>query len=397
MAGFLKWPLLVTLVIFNVANAQLPISIFNGLAEDDALHVYVTGFDSNHDLVFLLSNGSWFYPDPAHPSSTPTPVTADIAIPVGGQGQAINVTLPGDLASGRVWFALSPMTFSTTVDANGVATLVEPSVTDPADPNAAVTWDFIELTYSAKDGLFANISYVDFVGLALGMSVVSADGGNQVVLGLSANATTQICDSLQRQAVGSRQPWDKLCVAERRRILSPNTFLSLDPGSFGDYYADYVDRVWTVYGNETLIVNTQGSDGNVTCTASGQSLYCTGDNRGYDKPTTEDIFGCNSGPFRIEAGDNDMRKAVVPRLCAAFERTTLLLDRFQPGLSPASYYTEAPVNYYSKFVHDNELDGRGYTFSYDDVSPTGEDQSGLITSDSPVLLTITVGGPDLAS
>lgn len=153
-------------------------------------------------------------------------------------------------------------------------------------------------------------------------------------------------------------------------------------------------QVWNLYGNESLIVNTQGPNGNVTCTTSGDNLHCTGDNRSYSKPTEEDIFSCSSGPFSIQANDNDIHKAVAPRLCAAFERSTLLLNggNYQPGLTSASYYTVAPINYYSKFVHDNELDG-GYAFAYDDVNPTGEDQSSIITSKNPALLKLTVGGP----
>lgn len=184
--------------------------------------------------MFLLPNGSWFYPDPVVQSATPANVTAGIAIPVGGRGHAINITLPGELSSGRVWFALGSLTLSTALNTNGDITLIEPSVIDPSDSNAAVSWDFIEFTYSADDGLFANISYVDFVGLALGMSINSADGDTQIALGLSANATTQICDSLKTQASSSSfQPWAKLCVTNDniQRILSPSTYISINPPS----------------------------------------------------------------------------------------------------------------------------------------------------------------------
>lgn len=50
-------------------------------------------------------------------------------------------------------------------------------------------------------------------------------------------------------------------------------------------------------------------------------------------------------------------------------------------------------NYYSKFVHEIEHEGRGYAFAYDDVTLKGEwDQSGLVASPQPRLLRIIVGG-----
>ena len=53
-----------------------------------------------------------------------------------------------------------------------------------------------------------------------------------------------------------------------------------------------------------------------------------------------------------------------------------------------------PSNWYSKFVHAEESDGKGYAFPYDDVNPSvGIDQAGVVADASPTLLTITVGGP----
>ena len=77
-------------------------------------------------------------------------------------------------------------------------------------------------------------------------------------------------------------------------------------------------------------------------------------------------------------------------------RSTLLLDGgdVQPSLSSDSYYTADPTNHYSRLVHDNEVDGRGYAFPYDDVNPDGHgDSSGLVHSGAPKTLTVYVGAP----
>jgi hypothetical protein len=67
----------------------------------------------------------------------------------------------------------------------------------------------------------------------------------------------------------------------------------------------------------------------------------------------------------------------------------------QPGVHADRYYQSAgPVNWFSAFVHQEEVDGRGYAFSYDDVNPDGGvDQSGVVANKSPRLLTVIVGGP----
>lgn len=65
----------------------------------------------------------------------------------------------------------------------------------------------------------------------------------------------------------------------------------------------------------------------------------------------------------------------------------------QPGLASANYYQGAPTNYYAAFVHQSEVDGKGYTFSYDDVNPDGDvNQSGVVVDGNPRVLTVTVGG-----
>jgi hypothetical protein len=124
-------------------------------------------------------------------------------------------------------------------------------------------------------------------------------------------------------------------------------------------------------------------------------MTCEGDSRPYSKPTEADIFGCNSGPFTVEASDNDVHSRVVARLCAAFVRSTLLLDGgdVQPSLPATSYYQASPADWYASFVHKYELDGFGYAFSYDDVNPANEDESGTVADPNPQSLQVVVGGP----
>jgi hypothetical protein len=51
--------------------------------------------------------------------------------------------------------------------------------------------------------------------------------------------------------------------------------------------------------------------------------------------------------------------AILPRLAAAFNRSTLLIDASQPdGEDPADYYTDAITNHYARIVHATTTGGR---------------------------------------
>jgi Beta-1,3-glucanase len=138
-------------------------------------------------------------------------------------------------------------------------------------------------------------------------------------------------------------------------------------------------------------VDTQASYGTVTGQVSGGLLTFSGVGS-FAQPATADIFSCNSGPFS-PAGLSAEMLAILPRLAAAFNRSTLLIDADQPdGENPADYYTNPVTNHYARIVHATTLDGRGYAFPYDDVAPTGgADQSGSVSSGSPAQLAVTVG------
>ncbi|KAI2471590.1 glycoside hydrolase family 64 protein [Annulohypoxylon bovei var. microspora] len=380
----------------TVQANPLKISLLNNFGGGQ-LNVYVSGKDTNNANIMLSANGSWYYPDPAG-STTPVAVNGNVAIPMNAQGQTTEFTLPDYISSGRIWIAEGELQFFAVVDGNGAVQLVEPSAANPSDPSAAVNWGFVELTNTEEGGIYANISFVDFVGLIMGMTLTLGSGETQTVKGLQGGAIASICSDLKDQAAADGQPWDKLCVTDSDgnplRVLAPNLYLSIDPTAMSTYYDSYIDQVWEKYTNEDLVVNTQAAAGNVTCRASGNQLTCSGDNRAYPKPTVIDIWGCNSGPFAIMDSDNDVHHAVVPRLCAAFFRTTLLVDggNLQPGIGQDGYYSADPTSHYGRIVHKYETDGKGYAFSYDDVNPDGQNSAGVVSGLSPDTLQLAVGG-----
>ncbi|KAI2634071.1 glycoside hydrolase family 64 protein [Xylaria nigripes] len=377
----------------NISQAGLPISVTNNFGS--GMFMYVTGTDSSGKPCLLGANGQYIYPQ-ADGTGVPKEIVANIALPLGAQGQTTTVKLPGPLISARIWFAQGQLKFFTVKDGNGASAIVEPSGVNPSDPSSAILWGFIEFNFDGTT-IFANISYVDFVGLSLGMSLTLASGQSQTVKGLVEGAVAKICEEVKKQAGADGQPWDELCVTsssgEALRVLSPNLFVSANPSKFSSYYDDYVNQVWNQYSGQDLTINTQVDAGNVACRVNNNQFTCAGDNRSYPKPTTLDIWGCNTGPFAIAGGDNGIHRAVVPRLCAAFTRSTLLVDggNVQPSLGPDNYYNVNPTNHYSRIVHMYETDNIGYAFSYDDVNPDGQNAGGVVSGNNPTNLKVTVG------
>jgi hypothetical protein len=390
--------------VFNTPNAGnstggFKITVTNNIAS--GLKCYVTGQDPNKNLApaMLQNDGTWYYPTSTGEVGKPQPITADISIPMNDKGQTTDIQIPGYLISARVWFAVGDLQFFAIANADGSYSVAQPSESNTADPSIGISWGFVEFNYAEESGIFANVSYVDFVGLPLGLSLTNSTGAVQTALGLPSTAVTSICGDLKTQADKDGKPWDKLCQSingTTLRVLSPYTYMRAGNTGFDDYFSDYVDKVWTQYSSTGLTILPQNGNPNVTCTVSGDTLGCPGDNKNYTKPSSADIFGCSSGPLTVNDGDTAFHRAAVPRLCAAFHRATFLLDGgdVQPSLGSKSYYTADVGNFYSQIVHKYEVDGKGYAFSYDDINPAGnENASGSVSSDNPILMTVTVGGP----
>ncbi len=370
--------------------ATVPLMIQNNTGSD-TVYAFVTGqaIDNGNALMLLQSDGHTPY-FPASPASPGSPLAADCAIPLNPSGGApVTITVP-HLAGARLWLSIgAPITFLL----NPGPALVEPSVTNPSDPNIDLAWDFCEFTYN-QEQLFANLTFVDFASIPLALGLTDTSGAQQSAAGLAPGGLDTICAGLTAQAAADGHQWTSLIVAtggRNLRALSPTNGIVLNPGFLAGYYDDYVSQAWAMYASTTLTVDTQASFGTMTGQVSNDLLTFPGVGS-FARPSAANIFSCASGPFS-PAGMSPEMLAIVPRLAAALNRSTLVSDSNQPdGESPANYYTAPVTNHYARIVHAASLDGRGYAFPYDDVSPTGgADQSGSVSSASPAQLTVTVG------
>lgn len=323
------------------------------------VYAFITGraIDNGNRWVLIRSDGvSQYYPD--SPGQIMSPLGADCAIRLGAPGSTIQCQIP-HIAGGRIWFSVDqPLTFSL----NPGPALVEPSVSNESDPNYNIQWGFAEFTWNT-DQLYANISYVDFVGLPIGLTLNTQNSGTQHVSGMGPGGLGQIVDGLRQQSARDGQPWNQLVVMRNGgnqvlRVVSPNTAMVRNGNLFAGYYDDYVNRVFNKFSNTTITVDTQAAAGRVQSRVAGGVMNFNGSVFG--KPSTHDIFSSNTGPF--QTGSNAQTNAIIPRLAAAYNRSTLLVANDFPAPQNL-YYKDQTTNHYSRIVHQANLDGKGKSIS----------------------------------
>ena len=377
-------------------NATLSIKLVNRTTSSDVF-AYITGLDlDNNNVPLLIQSDARTVYHPASPGAPQQALAADCAIPLGAPGNTVTATIPR-IAGGRIWYGIgSRLTFLV----NPGPALVEPSVTNPSDPNYGLDWGFAEFTFNSAQ-LYANISYVDFVGPSVALTLQNAAGATQHVGGMNENGLATVVAGLRAQDDKDHAGWSQLVVSgsngQPLRALAPNNGGVLNPSLFANYFDPYINEVWTRYSSQPLTINTQARWGNVRGQVSNNALNFAvnadlSPGPSFAKPSSRDVLTCSTGPFAT--GDPEAL-AVVPRLAAALNRGTALLSAEQPNgvTDPARYYQEAVTNHYARIVHAANLGGRGYAFPYDDVVPdNGGDQSGSVFDGNPVLLTVTIGG-----
>ncbi|KAK5113441.1 hypothetical protein LTR85_010869 [Meristemomyces frigidus] len=361
-------------------------------SDSDHLHAYITGIaiQQGGQRCLLKANGHDLY-FPQNPPSIGSALAEDCAIPLGHPGSTTTVTIP-QIAGGRIWIVEGKLTFLL----NPGPALVEPSVLNPSDPNASVNFGFCEFTLN-NDQLYANISYVDFAPrIPIAITLNQSSGESQHVAGMAPDGLDRLADSLRQQAQKDGRPWDKLLVQHEGRVLRVlnATHGNAVGASFDGYYEPFIEEVWRKYSSGSRMkINTQAGPGVLEGHINHKGELMIGD-EAFGKPNSADVLGCNSGPFTT--GPSPTRNAIIPRLAAAFHRSTLLATDEHPS-APSTFYCQNPTNHFARLVHEINVDKKGYAFAYDDVQPDGgEDQSGKVNAGDPVLFTVTLGGKSAA-
>lgn len=310
------------------ASGYLSVDLINNF-DSDNIHVYIqTG--SHDGAVMITSDGSVYKPVANGNSGLTTiPQNANCGIRLGPKGSSVAITMPVQFLSGRIYVSDGELSIGV-FQAGPNAGLQNPAFQNPYDPNFNTSFGFVEAN-QAGQAIWTNPTYVDFVGLPLGMELVT-DKDSTLVTGLPGSGVEDVCGQLADEQNNDGYPWGELCLKDNNgrpvRVLSPMH----NPDGFKAYFDDYIGQVWqyiTSNGIRFALV-----DGTVSCHIQGDSMSCDRTSLPFAKPTSMDIWGCNSGPF-AQTGDG-CHDAIGARFCAAFHRATFLLSGgdIQPGQDP---------------------------------------------------------------
>lgn len=333
------------------AAGALPLTIVNnsGSFDNRSVSVYIVG-NQDGKQVRVTPEGTLA---PVSLSDNGADGFTDYAITLSGSGET---TLSLPYMSGRIYVALGDkLKFKVVTDGNGSAALQYPAGWVTSDPNYSVLHDCAEFTYNSS-GMFCNTTMVDMFSVPLSIGLTGTK--DQTIGTLRDGGRAQAFAALS--AIPEFAP---LVVADRR-IIAPGH--GLDAGIFAkDYFAPYIDEVWSTYTGRDLTVTTNA--GAFTGRVRGDRLVFDGPaSVSFGRPTTRDVLFCDGS---LAAPNDGTTGPVAAVLGAGFNRSTLVSNPAQPTTDPAAFYRSSPLtNHYSRAIHAATLDGKAYGFAFDDVA-----------------------------
>ncbi|HEY3681647.1 MAG TPA: beta-1,3-glucanase family protein [Streptosporangiaceae bacterium] len=329
------------------ADGGLPITVVNSTGKygTDTIRMYIVGTDPSGAQGHVTASGAF---TPCATSDNGGDGFTDYALPIDG-----TVALPK--MSGRIYFALGDaLRLKVVTDGNGAAALQYPAGWVSSDPNFGVLHDWIEFTHNDA-GMFCNTTMVDMFSVPLAIKLAGA----------ATQTTGRLADG-GRDAifadVSGAAGFGNLVVADGKRVVAPGH--GIESGLFADdYYAPYIDSVWSKYAGETLTVTT----GSATYTGrvTGGSFTFDGGPAAIAKPSTKDVLFCDGA---LAAPNDGVTGPVAAALGAAFNRSTLLTSTTQPTSDASAFYKESVTNHYAAAMHAHSQDGKAYGFAFDDVA-----------------------------
>ncbi|MEU4006947.1 beta-1,3-glucanase family protein [Streptomyces pseudogriseolus] len=349
------------------AAGTLPLTIVNnnGSFDNASVHVYVVG-NADGRQVRLTPDGTLV---PIDLADNGADGFTDYAISLSGT----ETTLSLPYMSGRIYVALGEkLKFKAVADGNGAAALQYPAGWVSSDPNFGVLHDCAEFTFNSA-GMFCNTTMVDMFSVPLSIRLT---GSKEQTTGTVRAGGRAAAFAAVKQAEG----FDKL-VVDDTRIIAPGH--GLDAGLFAkDYFAPYIDEVWSTYTGRDLKVTTNA--GTFTGRVRGDQFTFDGPAQvAFGKPSTRDVLFCDGA---LAAPNDGTTGPVAAILGAGFNRSTLLSHTEQPTADPAQFYLTELTNHYSKAMHAATEDGKAYGFAFDDVA----DFASYIQDTAPTGLRLTL-------
>ncbi|MFJ6524123.1 glycoside hydrolase family 64 protein [Streptomyces longwoodensis] len=352
----------------TAAAGALPVTVVNnsGSFGNGSVHLYVVG-NADGKQVRLTPDGTLA---PVALSDNGADGFTDYAIPLAGSG-ATTLSLPR--MSGRIYVSLgAKLKFKAVTDGNGNAALQYPAGWVASDPNYGILHDCAEFTHNA-DGMFCNTTMVDMFSVPMSIRLT----------GEKDQTTGAVRDGGRAAAFAALRQVEEFAplVVDDTRIIAPGH--GLDAGLFAkDYFAPYIDEVWSTYTGKDLTVTTNA--GTFTGRVRGERLTFDGPAAvSFAKPSTRDVLFCDGN---LAAPNDGTTGPVAAVLGAAFNRSTLISHPAQPTTDPAVFYRGALTNHYARAVHAATVDGKAYGFAFDDVA----DFASYVQDTEPTGFTLTL-------
>ncbi|MFJ1610049.1 beta-1,3-glucanase family protein [Streptomyces sp. NPDC088253] len=334
----------------KAAGGSLPLTIANsnGSFDNTSVHVYIVG-NQDGKQVRVTQDGTLA---PISLSDNGADGFTDYALTLADSGET-QLSLP--YMSGRIYVALGEkLKFKAVADGNGNAALQYPAGWVTSDPNYAVLHDCAEFTYNSA-GMFCNTTMVDMFSVPMSIRL---NGDKEQTTGSVRDGGRAAAFSAVKQ-VEEFAP----LVVDDFRIIAPGH--GLDAGLFAkDYFAPYIDEVWSTYTGKDLTVTTNAG----TFTGRVRADKFTFDGPAavsFSKPSTRDVLFCDGN---LAAPNDGTTGPVAAVLGAGFNRSTLLSNPAQPSTAAGDFYRAELTNHYAKAVHAATADGKAYGFAFDDVA-----------------------------
>ncbi|MET7386909.1 beta-1,3-glucanase family protein [Streptomyces sp. NPDC005529] len=352
----------------KAAAGSLPLTVVNnsGFFGNASVHIYVVG-NQDGQQVRVTQDGTLA---PISLADNGADGFTDYALTLSGSGET-QLSLP--YMSGRIYVSLGDkLKFKAVADGNGNAALQYPAGWVTSDPNYAVLHDCAEFTYNSS-GMFCNTTMVDMFSVPMSIRL---NGDKEQTTGTVRDGGRAAAFA----AVKGIEDFAPL-VVDDVRVIAPGH--GLDAGLFAkDYFAPYIDEVWSTYTGKDLTVTTNAGEftGRVRAdkfTFDGPAAVS------FDKPSTRDVLFCDGN---LAAPNDGTTGPVAAVLGAGFNRSTLLSNPAQPTTSAADFYRTDLTNHYAKAVHAATEDGKAYGFAFDDVA----DFASYIQDTAPTAIRLTL-------
>ncbi|MDF3145118.1 MULTISPECIES: beta-1,3-glucanase family protein [unclassified Streptomyces] len=350
------------------AAGPLPLTLVNdsGSFRNANVHVYIVGNQDGRQ-VRVKPDGTLA---PIALSDNGADGFTDYAISLAGSGET-RLSLP--YMSGRIYVSLGEkLKFKAVTDGNGNAALQYPAGWVASDPNYPVLHDCAEFTYNAA-GMFCNTTMVDMFSVPMSIRLTGAK--DQTTGRLRAGGRAAAFAAVRQVEEFAR------LVVDDTRVIAPGH--GLDAGLFAkDYFAPYIDEVWSTYTGRDLTVTTNA--GTFTGRVRGDRFTFDGPAQvSFAKPSTRDVLFCDGN---LAAPNDGTTGPVAAVLGAGFNRSTLLSHPAQPTTDAATFYRTGPTNHYAKAMHTATEDGKAYGFAFDDVA----DFASYVQDTAPTGITLTL-------